>query len=171
MKIIGGIIGGIVFLILVLVLIIGIGLDWMISLTLCTTSVLIGIIIIRHTDVQSFKIGSFSTNLVAPNIPTVASRLSTETDATQKFSPIIVANVETMSEGFKDFIVEIRKKKDKTNTVLKTASGIKTGLLWKMVPLVFEHTLAGIEYEIRICVQDINGNKSQYSKWVSKIAG
>ena len=171
MKIISGIIGGAVFLLLVLTIIFKVGLEWEIALALCTATVAISILVIRYTDIRTLKFGSFSANLAAPNPPTVENKTLTKPDDTLKFSPIVIANVETMSQDFKNFIVEIRRKDDKISSTLRTASGIKTGLYWKMEPLVFEHTITGIEYEIRICVQNINGEKSQYSEWVRKIAG
>ena len=77
--------------------------------------------------------------------------------------------------NFKDFVVELREKGDISNITLvrKTASGIKDELrlVWIMEPITFVHTEKGKEYEIRIYVQDIFGNRSPYTEWVSKIAG
>ena len=114
---------------------------------------------------------SASIELRKPENIQIESKQQIETNDTRKFSPIIISNVETMSENFKDFIVEIREKGNNSSVVCKTASGIKKGFKWKMVPLVLEHTKTGLEYEIRVCVQDLNGNKSSYTKWISKKAG
>ena len=171
MKIIIGIIGGGLFLIVTIILISLVDIDWRITLTLCTTAVIIGILIILYPKITKMKFGPHLSIDFAPNVPTIESKPPIETEDIPKFSPIIIHNVETLSQDFKDFIVEKREKGNNATLVQKTASGIKNKLKWKMVPLVFNHTKTGIKYEIRVCVQDLDGNKSGFTEWVTITAG
>ena len=88
------------------------------------------------------------------------------------YSPIIVFNVPTLEQNFKEFVVEIREENDDTTLVTKTSGGVQDlkGTWW-MNPVLFEHTVKGVVYEHRTFVRDTNGNISSDKGWVTETAG
>ena len=88
------------------------------------------------------------------------------------YSPIVVFNVPTLEQNFKEFVVEIREENDDTTLVTKTSGGEQDlkGIWW-MIPVLFEHTIKGTVYEHRTKVRDIHGNISSDKGWVMETAG
>ena len=171
MKEIIGLIWGTIFILVTVGLVVfkGIGLGVIVAFLIVA---ILGGFIIAHSDrFIKLRYGKASLSLSEARNIKVESKKEMKSDPTTKYNPITIHSVETLSQEFKDFVVEIREKGNNSTLIRKTASGIKDGLIWRMQPLIFDHTEKGKEYEIRIYVQDIDGNKSPYTDWVSKIAG
>ena len=93
MKIIIGIFGGSLFLIVTLILISFAGIDLKTTIILCTTSVIIGILIIIYPKITKMKFGSHLSIDFALTVPTIENKPPIEAYDPPYFSPIIMAHV------------------------------------------------------------------------------
>lgn len=88
------------------------------------------------------------------------------------YSRIVVFNVPTMEQNFKEFVVEIREQGDDTTLVTKISGGTRDLKdIWWMNPVKFDHTVKGTVYEHRTYVRNINNYVSPVTVWVTETAG
>lgn len=87
------------------------------------------------------------------------------------YTPIIVMNVSTLEQNFKEFVVEIREEDNHDAFVSKVSEGEFVNGAWEMRSVVFEHTVKGTVYEHRVSVRDIRGTLSVATDWATETAG
>jgi len=87
------------------------------------------------------------------------------------YAPLVVQGLESFEDDLKEFIVQVRLKSNPNTKWEKSSLGIKEGLVWRSIPIIFDETVQGLTYQVRVAVRFVGGEISAYTSWVDEVAG